>query len=99
MKSRERSQQTSTMSRSRVQTIFYSTAALISLVGLAEATYLTVVFLSGETAVCGGSPDRFQGFGSRYAKIGGNSANRFWAPAFFNAFSVSSLSRLRVFPG
>src|SRR5947199_10597896 len=59
------------MSRSRIQTIFYSAAALISLVGLAEATYLTVVFLSGETAVCGGSPDCFQVMGSSYVKIGG----------------------------
>ena len=42
------------MSCSRAQTIFYSAAALISLLGLAEATYLTVVYLSGETAVCGG---------------------------------------------
>ena len=41
------------MSRSRVQTIFYSTAALISLAEVAEATYLTVIFVSGETAVCG----------------------------------------------
>ena len=58
------------MSRSRVQTIFYGAAALISLVGLAEATYLTVVYLSGETAVCGGSADCFQVLGSSYAKIG-----------------------------
>src|SRR3989442_13535092 len=90
MKSRERSQQTSTMSRSRVQTIFYSAAALISLVGLAEATYLTVVFLSGETAVCGGSADCFQVLGSSYAKIGGISVRGFGALAYFSAFAFST---------
>ena len=92
MKSRERSQQTSTMSRSRVQTIFYSTAALISLVGLAEATYLTVVFLSGETAVCGGSPDCFQVLGSSYAKIGGIPVSGLGALAYFSAFAFATFA-------
>ena len=92
MKSRERSQQTSTMSRSRVQTIFYSTAALISLVGLAEATYLTVVFLSGETAVCGGSPDCFQVLGSSYAKISGIPVSGLGALAYFSAFAFATFA-------
>src|SRR5256885_3914130 len=92
MKSRERSQQTSTMSRSRVQTIFYSTAALISLVGLAEATYLTVVFLSGETAVCGGSPDCFQVLGSSYAKIGKIPVSGLGALAYFSAFTFATFA-------
>src|SRR5213079_1190900 len=92
MKSRERSQQTSTMSHSRVQTIFYSTAALISLVGLAEATYLTVVFLSGETAVCGGSPDCFQVLGSSYAKIGGVPVSGLGALAYFSAFTFATFA-------
>jgi uncharacterized membrane protein len=58
------------MSRSRLQAIFYTVAAVISLLGLAEATYLTVIFLSGETAVCGQSADCFKVLGSSYAKIG-----------------------------
>src|SRR5207248_9923526 len=80
------------MSRSRVQTIFYSTAALISLVGLAEATYLTVVFLSGETAVCGGSADCFQVLGSSYAKIGGIPVSGLGALAYFSVFAFATFA-------
>jgi len=80
------------MSRSRVQTIFYSTAALISLAGLAEATYLTVVFVSGETAVCGGSPDCFQVLGSSYAKIGGVPVSGLGALAYFSAFAFATFA-------
>src|SRR2546429_7088318 len=90
MKSREDQSRRSAMGRSRIQTIFYSAAALISLVGLAEATYLTVVFLSGETAVCGGSADCLQVLGSSYAKIGGVSVRGFRAPPFFNAFAFAT---------
>jgi len=53
MKSAKPSSTKPRMTRSRLQTIFYTVAAVISLIGLAEATYLTVLFLSGETAVCG----------------------------------------------
>src|SRR2546428_2180026 len=94
MKSREDQSGRSAMGRSRIQTIFYSAAALISLVGLAEATYLTVVFLSGETAVCGGSPDCFQVLGSSYAKIGGISGGGVGARSLFSAFPLSYFVRL-----
>src|SRR2546422_9752470 len=92
MKSREDQSRRSAMGRSRIQTIFYSTAALISLVGLAEATYLTVVFLSGETAVFGGSPDCFQGFGSSYGKKAVIPVNGLGARAYFNPFPVASFA-------
>ena len=45
---------------SRLQIILYSVAALLCVVGLAEAAYLTVLNLTGETAVCGESPDCFR---------------------------------------
>jgi uncharacterized membrane protein len=54
---------------SRAHIIFYSVAAVIALVGLTEATYLTVMYLSGETAVCGGSADCALVLGSNYALI------------------------------
>ncbi len=92
MKSREDQSRRSAMGRSRIQTIFYSAAALISLVGLAEATYLTVVFLSGETAVCGGSPDCFQVLGSSYAKIGGVPVSGLGALAYFSAFTFATFA-------
>jgi uncharacterized membrane protein len=54
----------------RGQIIVYTIAAILALAGLADATYLTVQFLSGETAVCGGSADCFKVLGSTYSKIG-----------------------------
>ena len=69
MKSRNNQSARSTTGGSRAQTIFYSAAALISLLGLAEATYLTVMYLSGETAVCGGSADCAMVLGSKYAVL------------------------------
>ena len=80
------------MSRSRGQTIFYSAAALISMVGLAEATYLTAIFLSGETAVCGGSADCFQVLGSSYAKIGPVPVSGLGALAYFGVFTFATFA-------
>ena len=82
------------MNRSRLQTIFYGVAALVALVGLAEATYLTVMFLSGETAICGGSSDCAMVLGSKYAvlpfvKIPLSSLG---ALAYFSAFTFATFA-------
>ncbi|PYK29961.1 MAG: hypothetical protein DME57_08475 [Verrucomicrobia bacterium] len=82
------------MNRSRLQTIFYSVAALVALVGLAEATYLTVMFLSGETAICGGSSDCAMVLGSKYAilpfvKI---PLSGLGALAYFSAFTFATFA-------
>ena len=50
-------------------------AAVISVCGLAEATYLTVIHLTGETVLCGGSSDCSQVLASKYAAIGARSRN------------------------
>jgi uncharacterized membrane protein len=92
MKSRKDKSARSTTDRSRAQTIFYTAAALISLLGLAEATYLTAVYLSGETAVCGGSPDCFQVLGSSYAKIGPVPVSGLGALAYFGAFTFATFA-------
>jgi len=78
--------------RSRSEIIFYAAAALIALVGLAEATYLTVIFLSGETAVCGSSPDCFKVLGSSYAKIGGFPVSGLGALAYFSVFTLATFA-------
>jgi uncharacterized membrane protein len=44
------------MTVSRFRTIIYIVAAIVSLAGLADATYLSVQALTGETLGCGGSP-------------------------------------------
>jgi uncharacterized membrane protein len=92
MKSRKDQSAGSTTSRSRAEIIFYSAAALISLLGVAEATYLTVIFLSGETAVCGGSADCFQVLGSGYAKIGPVPVSGLGALAYFGAFTFATFA-------
>ncbi len=79
---------------SRGRIILYSIAALFSLAGLADATYLTVQALSGETAVCGGSTDCFKVLGSEYAKIGGLPLAGFGAVAYFTAFSFAVFTAL-----
>jgi uncharacterized membrane protein len=77
------------VTQSRIQTIFYIVAALAALAGLTEATYLTVLYLTGETAVCGGSADCFQVLGSAYAKIGRVPVAAFGAIAYFTVFSCA----------
>jgi uncharacterized membrane protein len=77
---------------SRVRIIFYSVAAVISLIGLAEATYLTVQYLSGETITCAGSTGCFEVLGSRYARIAGIPVAAFGALAYFAVFSFATFS-------
>jgi uncharacterized membrane protein len=83
---------TSTVQRSRIPTILHTIAALICLVGLAEATYLTVMTLTGETAVCGGSTSCFEVLGSKYAKIAGIPVAALGAVAYFSAFSFATFA-------
>ena len=76
----------------RAEIIFYCVAAFVALIGLAEATYLTVIFLSGETAVCGQSADCFKVLGSSYAKIGGFPVSGLGAIAYFSVFTFAIFS-------
>ncbi|MEP7078179.1 MAG: vitamin K epoxide reductase family protein [Chthoniobacterales bacterium] len=80
------------MTQTRLQSIFYTVAALAALVGLGEATYLAVLHLTGATAVCGGSADCFQVLGSRYAKIGPIPVAAFGALAYFSTFSFATFA-------
>ncbi len=78
--------------RSRAEIIFYIAAAFVALIGLTEATYLTVIFLSGETAVCGNSPDCFKVLGSSYAKIGSFPVSGLGALAYFSVFTFATFA-------
>ena len=86
------------MTNSRTSIILYSVAALLSLAGLAEATYLTVQNLAGETIVCAGSTGCFEVLGSRFAKVGGIPVAAFGAVAYFAAFQFRALHRFRLRP-
>jgi uncharacterized membrane protein len=73
----------------RFQIILYTVAALLALVGLTEAVYLTVMNLTGETAICGGSTDCFKVLGSSYAHVGRIPVAGFGAVAYYCAFSCA----------
>ena len=77
------------MNTSRFRIILYTLAAIVSLAGLADATYLTVQALTGETLVCGGSPDCFRVLGSAYARVAGIPVAAFGTLAYFGVFSFA----------
>ena len=80
------------MTASRFRTILHAAVAIVSVVGLADATYLTVQALTGETLSCGGSPDCFRVLGSSYAKVGGIPVAMLGALAYFSAFTFATFA-------
>jgi len=73
----------------RTELILLVAAAVISVCGLAEATYLTVSHLTGETLLCGGSADCSQVLASKYAAVGPVPVAALGALAYFVAFSCA----------
>jgi len=80
------------MTASRFRTILYTAVAIVAVVGLADATYLTVQALTGETLSCGGSPDCFRVLGSSYAKLSGIPVAMLGALAYFTVFSLGTFA-------
>jgi uncharacterized membrane protein len=80
------------MTVSRFRTIIYIVVAIVSLAGLADATYLAVQALTGETLGCGGSPDCFRVLGSSYARIGRIPVALFGVVAYFSAFTFATFA-------
>src|SRR5881409_2351954 len=80
------------MTVSRFRTILYTVAAIVSLAGLADAAYLSVQALTGETLSCGGSPDCFRVLGSAYAKVGGVPVALLGALAYFTVFAFATFA-------
>jgi uncharacterized membrane protein len=80
------------MTVSRFRTILFTVAAIVSLAGLVDASYLTVQALTGETLSCGGSPDCFRVLGSSYAKVGGIPVALLGAVAYFCVFALATFA-------
>ncbi|PYK45475.1 MAG: hypothetical protein DME53_05215 [Verrucomicrobia bacterium] len=80
------------MTASRFRTILYAAVAIVSVAGLADATYLTVQALTGETLSCGGSPDCFRVLGSSYAKVDGIPVAMLGALAYFSVFTFATFA-------
>jgi uncharacterized membrane protein len=83
---------TKTEPGSRVRTILYSIAAFFCLAGLADAAYLTVLALTGETAACGGQTGCFEVLGSAYAKVGGIPVAAAGVLGYFTAFTFATFA-------
>jgi len=80
------------MTVSRFRSILFTAVAIVAMVGLADATYLTVQALTGETLSCGGSPDCFRVLGSSYAKLGGMPVAMLGALAYFTVFTFATFA-------
>ena len=80
------------MTVSRFRTILYTAVAIVAVAGLADATYLAVQALTGETLTCGGSPDCFRVLGSSYAKLGGIPVAIIGALAYFTVFTFATFA-------
>jgi uncharacterized membrane protein len=80
------------MTVSRFRTILYTAVAIVAVAGLADATYLTVQALTGETLSCGGSPDCSRVLGSSYAKLGGIPVGMLGALAYFTVFTLATFA-------
>jgi Predicted membrane protein len=70
----------------------YMVTALLSLVGLADAIYLTVKHLTGQSVQCTISTGCDAVLGSPYASIGGYPLAALGALAYFTVFSLATLA-------
>jgi uncharacterized membrane protein len=86
------SKRSKTAAPSRGRMILFSVAALFCLFGLADATYLTVLALTGETAACGGQAGCSEVLGSAYAKVGGIPVAMFGIAGYFTAFTFATFA-------
>lgn len=77
---------------SRTRVILYSIAALFCLAGLADATYLSVIAFTGETAACSGQAGCFEVLGSKYARFAGMPVAVFGALGYFTAFTFATFA-------
>jgi uncharacterized membrane protein len=77
---------------SRLSTRLFAAAALLSLVGLADAIYLTVKHLAGRSVQCTITSGCEEVLSSAYATIGGVPLAALGALAYFTVFSLAILA-------
>jgi uncharacterized membrane protein len=78
--------------QSRARVILYAIAGVLCLAGLADATYLTVLALTGETAACSGQAGCFEVLGSAYARLAGIPVAAFGLLGYFSAFTFATFA-------
>ena len=72
--------------------VLYGVAAFVSLVGLADALYLTVEHLSGRSVKCTITSGCSEVLSSSYATVGGYPLAGLGAAAYFVVFSLATLA-------
>src|SRR5215831_11477273 len=77
---------------SKRTTIFYSVAALVSLIGLADAIYLTVQHVTGQSVRCTITSGCSEVLSSPYATVGNIPLAFIGAIAYFTAFALATLA-------
>jgi uncharacterized membrane protein len=83
---------TSQPTQSRRRTLLYALAALVSLVGLGDAIYLTVEHLSGRSVRCTITSGCSEVLSSEYATVRGIPLAMIGAAAYFTVFSLAVLA-------
>ena len=78
--------------RTRSKTILYAIAAFVSLIGLADAIYLTVEHLSGRSVRCTITSGCSEVLSSEYATVRGIPLAMIGAAAYFTVFSLAVLA-------
>lgn len=73
-------------------TYIYAAVAVISLLGLADATYLTIEHVTGQSVRCTIIAGCSEVLSSKYAVVGGFPLAMIGAAAYFSVFSLATLA-------
>lgn len=77
---------------SKRSTYIYAAAAVVSLIGLADATYLTIEHITGQSVRCTILSGCSEVLSSRYAIVGGMPLALVGAAAYFTVFALATLA-------
>jgi uncharacterized membrane protein len=80
-----------TNSNTRSVVLFYGVAAVVSLIGLADAIYLTIQHITGESVRCTITSGCSEVLGSPYAVMFGIPLAELGAVAYFTVFALATL--------
>ncbi|HEX7295807.1 MAG TPA: vitamin K epoxide reductase family protein [Pyrinomonadaceae bacterium] len=79
-------------SPSKRSTYIYAAVAVISLLGLADATYLTIEHVTGQSVRCTIVAGCSEVLSSKYAVVGGMPLAMIGAAAYFTVFALATLA-------
>ncbi|HEU4507381.1 MAG TPA: vitamin K epoxide reductase family protein [Pyrinomonadaceae bacterium] len=80
------------MAAGKRQLALYVTAAILSLIGLADALYLTIQHVTGNSLQCTIISGCSEVLSSRYAEVAGVPLAAIGAAAYFSVFSLATLA-------